>query len=469
MTDLTGLSISEAGRLLLQRSVSVSDLVEATLRRIEETEPSVHAYATVTATAARDAAKAAQGELDRGEWRGPLHGIPVGVKDLFYTTDAPTEAGSKVLADFVADEDAGAVQRLRSAGAVIVGKTVTHEFAYGQNVPPTRNARDHTCYPGGSSAGSAVAVASGSAFGALGTDSGGSVRVPASLNGIVAIKPTFGRVSRRGVVAMSPTLDHVGPMTRTVEDCALMLGPIAAFDPRDPSSLDVPAEDYSKDLDAGIVGMRIGVERDYYFGEHVMPDVRDAVLAAMSVLEDLGATLVDVKIPRIELMPTVALVTLFADTSAYHRRLLRDRASAYEPRTRVMLEVGNLVSARTYLAAQRARTILRDAVRDAFRAYRLDAMVAPTQPVMTKPVEQLPVTLVGEASETGLADFVRHTWPANITGQPALTLPCGSASSGLPVGMELLGRPLDEATLFRIGHAFEQTGRGWQVAATSTA
>jgi aspartyl-tRNA(Asn)/glutamyl-tRNA(Gln) amidotransferase subunit A len=456
MTGLTDLSIGEAGVLLLRREVSALDLLDATLERIRASEPSVHAYATVTEDVARDAARTAQTELERGHRRGPLHGIPVGVKDLFYTKDAATEAGSKVLAGFVPDHDATAVQRLRDAGAVIVGKTVTHEFAYGQNVPPTRNALDHACYPGGSSAGSAVAVAARSAYGALGTDSGGSVRVPASLNGIVGLKPTFGRVSRRGVVAMSPSLDHVGPMTRTVEDCALMLGELAGFDPLDPTSLDAPVDDYTADLGAGIVGMRIGVERDFYLGEHVVPEVRDAVEAGMSTLRALGATIVDVRIPRLGLMPTAALITLMADTSDIHRRLLRDRAGDYVPKTRVMLEVGSLLFARSYLAAQRARRVLRDAMKGAFRSNRLDAMVAPTQPVMTKPVEQLPVDLVDTSSEVGLPDFVRHTWPANMTGQPALTLPCGLAPSGMPVGMELLGRPLDEATLFRIGHAYEQ-------------
>ncbi|MCW3066982.1 MAG: Amidase [Solirubrobacterales bacterium] len=456
MTDLTDLSMREAGILLLRREASACDLLEATLAQLEESEPSVHAYATVTEDVARAAARAAQKELDRGRWRGPMHGIPVGVKDLFYTKDAPTEAGSKVLAGFVPDDDADAVRRLRTAGAVMVGKTVTHEFAYGQNVPPTRNALDNSCYPGGSSAGSAVAVAARSAYGALGTDSGGSVRVPASLNGVVGIKPTFGRISRRGVVAMSPSLDHVGPIARTVEDCALMLGELAGFDPLDSSSLDTPVDDYTRDIGAGIAGMRIGVEREFYFGDHVVPEVRDALVSAMSVLQDLGATIVEVSIPRLGLMPTVGLITLLADTSDYHRALLRDRAAAYEPKTRVMLEVGSLVFARSYLAAQRARTVLRHAMKDAFLSDRLDAMVAPTQPVMTKPVEQLPVDLVDASSEIGLPDFVRHTWPANLTGQPALTLPCGLAPSGLPVGMELLGRPLDEATLFRIGHAYEQ-------------
>jgi aspartyl-tRNA(Asn)/glutamyl-tRNA(Gln) amidotransferase subunit A len=343
---------------------------------------------------------------------------------------------------------------------VIVGKTVTHEFAYGQNVPPTRNALDNACYPGGSSAGSAVAVAVRSAFGALGTDSGGSVRVPSSLNGVVGMKPTFGRISRRGVVAMSPTLDHVGPITRTVEDCALMLGELAGFDPLDPSSLDVAVDDYAAQIGAGVAGMRIGVEREFFFGDHVAAEVRDAVEAAMGVLEELGATLVDISIPWIDLMPAVGLVTLFADTSAYHRRLLRDRADDYEPGTRVMLEMGSVVSAQSYLTAQRARTVLRGAVRDAFRSNRLDAMVAATQPVMTVPVEQLPVGLTAPSSEIGLADFVRHTWPANVTGQPALTLPCGLSPRGLPIGIELLGRPFAEATLLRIGHAFETTKQG---------
>ena len=455
MTDHK-LTIREAGDLLARREVSAPELLQATLRQIEETEPVYHAYATVMQEVAEAAAAAAQKDLDRGESRRPLHGIPIGVKDLLHTTDAPTEAGSKVLAGFVAAEDACVVGRLRRAGAVIVGKTVTHEFAYGQDVPATRNAWDTSCYPGGSSAGSGVAVALRSAFGAIGTDTGGSIRVPASVNGVVGLKPTFGRVSRRGVIGMSPSFDHVGPITRTVEDAALILQTIAGFDPRDPGSLDEPLGEYTADLDKGIDGMRIGVDRDYAFYEHVVDDVRETVLAAMADLEEQGATLVDVRIPAFELMPTVGLVTLFADTSTYHRRYLKESAAKYDRNVRIMVEMGSLVFATPYLVAQRVRRTLRDEVRQAFEHHRLDALVSPTLPSTTMPLDELSVALKSDSSESILSTFVHHTFPPNVLGQPALSVPCGFSPKGLPIGMELLGAPLDEATLFRIGHAYER-------------
>jgi aspartyl-tRNA(Asn)/glutamyl-tRNA(Gln) amidotransferase subunit A len=456
VAELTDLTVSEAAELLWRRDVSAPELLQATLRQIEATEPVYHAYATVMREVAEQAAASAQRELDSGYCRGPLHGVPVGVKDLLHTTDAPTEAGSKVLAGFVPAEDASVVTRLRDAGAVIVGKTVTHEFAYGQDVPATRNAWNASCYPGGSSAGSAVSVALRSAYAAIGTDTGGSIRVPATVNGVVGLKPTFGRVSRRGVIAMSPSLDHVGPITRTVKDAALVLQAIAGFDPRDPSSLDCPVDDYPSELEQPIDGIRIGVDREYAFYEHVTDDVRDGVTTALSDLEQQGATLVDVRIPAFELMPTVGLVTLLADTSTYHRRYLRDKAAAYHPNVRVMLETGNLVFASDYLVAQRARRMLRDEVRRVFEDNHLHALASPTLPSTTVPLDELSVALKSDSSQSTLSTFVHHTFPANVLGQPALSVPCGFSSQRLPIGLELLGAPLDEATLFRIGHAYER-------------
>src|SRR5215217_6925959 len=269
LSDITALTMSEAGRLVHKKTVSAAELVEATLGKVEETEPTVHAYAAVLADSARKAATLADREMARGHWRGPLHGIPVAVKDLCYTKDAPTEAGSKVLAGYVPPYDATVVTRLYEAGAIILGKTVTHEFAWGVNVPPTRNPWRLTCYPGGSSAGSGVAVSVRSAFGAIGTDTGGSIRIPAAVNGIVGLKPTFGRVSRYGVVPLGTSLDHVGPLTRTVEDNAIMLRAIAGYDAADGGSIDEPVIDYRSDLATGVQGLVIGVEREHFFYEGV--------------------------------------------------------------------------------------------------------------------------------------------------------------------------------------------------------
>jgi aspartyl-tRNA(Asn)/glutamyl-tRNA(Gln) amidotransferase subunit A len=455
VNDLTDLTLRRAGDLLAARQTTSLELVEATLGQLESTEPYVHAYAYVAADQARAAAVAADEELARGVRRGPLHGIPVGVKDLLYTSDMPTEAGSKVLAGFVPDFDAEAVRRLRDAGAVVVGKTVTHEFAYGQDVPPTRNAWNQACYPGGSSAGSGVAVAVRSAFGALGSDTGASIRIPGSVNGVVGVKPTFGRVSRHGVVGMSPSLDHVGPLARTVEDAALILNAIAAYDARDPASLDVPDEDFTRELGDRVEGLRIGVDRDYYFSEFVRDDVRAATLAAIEELERQGATIVEVRIEEMQLMSDVGLVLVLTDTSDYHRRLLRTRAGDYTPGVRLMLELGNLVPATAYLAAQRARESMRRAVRAAFDQHRLDALAAPTIPRTTMPLDELMVA-PGDGDESVLLSFLHHNIPSNLTGQPALSVPCGFSSEELPIGLQLIGRPLGEARLFRIAHAYER-------------
>ncbi len=456
MIELTELTISEAAAALAARSVSSAEVLEATLARIEETEPLVHAYAFVLADAARESARLADEEIAAGRRRGPLHGIPIGVKDLCYTAGAPTEAGSRALAGFVAPYDAAVVARLREAGAVIVGKTVTHEFAYGQNVPPTRNPWDPACYPGGSSAGSGVAVAARSAFGAIGTDTGGSIRVPASVNGVVGLKPTFGRVSRYGVMPMSSSLDHVGPLARTVEDTGLLLQAVAGYDPQDTTSADEPVPDFLAGLDGGARGVRLGAERNYYFYEHLAPEVRSAVERALEELSRLGAELVELRIPELELAVTVGLTILLPDTSAYHRRLLRERGGDYDPGTRLMLELGEFVPATHYVTAQRARTVLRDSVRRAFREHRLDALVGPTLPLTSVPVEQLSVALAAEDGETALSTFVHHCIPANVSGQPALSVPCGFSSAGLPIGLQLVGRPFDEATLFRVAHAYER-------------
>jgi aspartyl-tRNA(Asn)/glutamyl-tRNA(Gln) amidotransferase subunit A len=455
MTELTDLTLREAGDLLAARKVSAIELLDATLAQLDKTEAAVHAYAHVGREGARSAAALADEELARGIRRGPLHGIPVGVKDLLYTTDLPTEAGSKVLQGFIPAYEATAVSNLREAGAVIVGKTVTHEFAYGQDVPPTRNAWNQACYPGGSSAGSGVSVAVRSAFAAVGTDTGASIRIPGSVNGVVGVKPTFGRVGRHGIVGMSSTLDHAGPVARTIEDAALMLNTIAGYDANDPASLAVPDEDFTSELGAGVDGLRIGVERAYYFSHFVTDDVRAATISAIDELGRQGATVVDVEIPELKLMSDVGLTLVLSDTSDYHRRMLRERWQDYTPGVRLMLELGNLVPASAYLLAQRARETMRQAVRRAFDQHRLDVLAAPTIPTTTMPLDQLEVGV--EDEESVFAAFLHHNIPSNLTGQPALSMPCGFSREELPIGLQLIGRPLGEARLFRIAHAYESS------------
>jgi aspartyl-tRNA(Asn)/glutamyl-tRNA(Gln) amidotransferase subunit A len=460
MSDLTDLTLAEASRRLHDRSVSAVELMEATLNRIEETEPLIHAFAWIDRDHALAEARFADKALQSGAPPDSLHGIPIGVKDLLYTNAIPTEAGSRVLKGFRPTFDATIVRKLREAGAIIVGKTVTHEFAYGQNVPETRNPWQLDSYPGGSSAGSGAAVAARSLFGAIGTDTGGSVRTPAAVNGIVALKATYGRVSRHGCIPMSSSLDHVGPMTRTVEDSAILLQAIAGFDPNDPGSLKAPVPDYRSGLEGGIKGMRIGLDRGYFLYEHVQPAVRQAVEAAIEELVSLGAECVEVTIPELEWSTTVGNVTTEVDISTWHRRLLRTRRSDYHPGTRLMLELGELIPATHYVLVQQVRTRIRDAVRRSFGEHRLDCLIGPTIPVTAPRLDQLSVDLVDESAQGGLSTLVHHEYPANVTGLPALSVPCGFSPSGLPIGFQVIGRPLQETTLLRIGHAYE-TAKPW--------
>lgn len=457
MTDLLELTIADAAALLRKHAVSSTELVEATLERIEETEPQVHAYARVFGEDARRAASQADRELAHGHSRGPLHGVPIAVKDICYTKGIPTEAGSRVRAGFIPTYDATVVRRLYDAGAVITGKTVTHEFAYGVNTPATRTAWDLTCYPGGSSTGSGVSVSVRSAFGALGTDTGGSIRVPAFINGIVGLKPTFGRVSRYGVVPLAASLDHVGPLTRTVEDCAILLQGIAGYDPFDSGSIDEPVPDYRADLEAGVNQLVLGVERDYSFYAGVSDDVRAAVERVLAELQQQGARIVEVKVPELDLMTQTGMTILLAEASTVHRDLLRQHAAEYDPATRLMIELGEFIPATHYLRAQRARAVLKSAMKSVFQAHGLDAMLWPTMPLTTVPLEDLPAPRRDGAEGTPILAYIHHTFSANVTGQPALSVPCGLSGSGLPIGFQLLGRPYDEAMIFRIARSYERS------------
>jgi aspartyl-tRNA(Asn)/glutamyl-tRNA(Gln) amidotransferase subunit A len=456
LDDLHWRSIAETADLLRDGAVTSMALTEAVLERIDETEPALHAYVGVMAESARREAEAADALFARGESRSALQGIPVGVKDLCETAGFPTSAGSRALEGYVPTRDAVVVRRLRDAGAVIVGKTVTHEFAYGQDTPPTRNAWDQRCYPGGSSAGSGVAVAAGTAYGAVGTDTGGSIRVPAAVNGVVGIKPTFGRVSRTGVFPMSPTLDTVGCLTRTARDAALMLGVMAGrLDRSDRGAIDEPVDDYAGELDPDLTGVRIGVERAYYFYDAVVPDVRAAIERAIGQLEELGATIVEVEIDDLDLAVPAGMAVLLGDTSEWHQGLLRARGADYVRETRGMIEVGELVLATAYVRGQKARRVIQDRVRSTFEANSLDAIVAPAIPETTMPLDELSVNMTGKTVSGALSGFIHHNFLANVIGIPSVSIPAGFDSDELPIGMQVLGRPFDEATILRIGDAYQ--------------
>jgi aspartyl-tRNA(Asn)/glutamyl-tRNA(Gln) amidotransferase subunit A len=409
----------------------------------------------VTAEQARAAARDAETEIAQGRVRGPLHGVPLAVKDLFATKGVRTTGGSKLLADWVPDHDAAVIERLNAAGAVLLGKTGMHELAYGTTSNnahhgPVRNPWDPACHPGGSSGGSAAAVAAGLAYGALGSDTGASIRQPAACCGIVGLKPTFGRVSKFGALPLSWSMDHMGPMTRSVADAALMLQVLAGPDPRDPNCAERPVPDYSAGLDAGVEGKRIALARGFFFAD-CDPEVAAAVETAARTLEDLGATIEEIELPELDSAYLVGGITIACEATAYHAKNLRERPEAFSEELRGSLELGAFYTAVDYLQAQRVRRQVSEAIHSAMAPF--DAVLSPTCPV--------PATPIGESPSAHNALRHRNTTPFNLTGQPAISIPCGLTGAGLPIGLQIAGRAFDEAGILAIARAYEAAS-GWQ-------
>ncbi|KUM99118.1 amidase [Streptomyces yokosukanensis] len=448
------LPLTAAADAIRARQLSPVELVDSVLDRIEKVEPHLQAYVAVTAEQARREAREAADEVAGGRLRSPLHGIPMGLKDLINVAGAATSASSRVRTGHRAEADSTVAARLSAAGAVLLGKTHTHEFAYGLTTPQTNNAWNPDRIAGGSSGGSAVAVAAGAATFSLGTDTGGSIRVPAALNGVVGLKPTYGLVPRPGITSLSWSLDHVGPITRTVEDAALVLSVLAGHDPRDPASLVVPPADYRPDAGADLAGLRVGVPRNYYF-DHVDAEVEAAVRHAIDQLQALGAQLVDVEIPMTRYIKATQWGLMVPEATAYHEQTLRTVPELYQADVRILLEAGQLMPAGDYLHAQRSRTLMRQAW--AGLLDEVDVIAAPTVPATAVAAGEEVITWPDGTVESASDAYVRLSAPANITGLPSLSVPVGFDAAGLPVGMQLLGRPLGESTLLRVGHAYEQT------------
>ncbi|MFI0817870.1 amidase [Streptomyces sp. NPDC021098] len=448
------LSLTAAADAIRTRQLSPVELADSALERISQVEPHLRAYVAVAAEQTRRAARAAEHDIAAGRHRGPLHGIPMGLKDLIDVAGTATSASSRVRADHRAQADSTVAARLAEAGAILIGKTHTHEFAYGLTTPQTHNAWDRGRVAGGSSGGSAVAVASGMATFALGTDTGGSIRVPSALNGVVGLKPTYGLVPRHGVTSLSWSLDHVGPVARTVEDAALVLTALAGHDPRDPASLTTPATDYRPAAGTDLTGLRVGVPRTYYF-DHVDPEIEAAVRHAIDQLRALGARLVEVEIPMTRYIQATQWGLMVPEATAYHEATLRTAPELYQADVRILLEAGQLMPAGDYLRAQRSRTLMRQEWARLLRD--VDVIAAPTVPATAVEAGQETITWADGTVE-GVSDaYVRLSSPANITGVPSLSVPVGHDTAGLPIGMQLLGRPLGENVLLRVGHAYEQS------------
>lgn len=462
MTELLDLSALELARLVAARAVSPVELIDAVYRAMDVAEPAWHCFVARTEATARAEARAAEREIAAGHYRGPLHGIPIAVKDNIAVADTVTAAGARFLAEYHPPEDATAVQRLRAAGAIVVGKTNLSELALSSTtINPhfgtTRNPWAPDRVAGGSSGGSAAAVVGRVVPLALGTDTLGSIRMPASLCGIVGLKPTHGRVSNRGIVA--PTnlaLDHVGPLARTVADAAAVLEVLAGHDPRDPTSIDRPVPAYREAAAAGLHDVRIGVPTNYYF-DLVDPDVERAVRAACAELAWLGATLVEVAIPDLEELMH-ARIALQAEGLAYHRPHLRAHPEQYSPELRRRLYAMHFLLARDYARANRVRRLVAERFARVFA--EVDVLATPTTGVVAFPIGARTVRVrdarAGQDVDA-LAELflLRLTSPHNFTGQPAITLPAGISAEGLPIGLQLVGRPFDEARLLAIASAYE--------------
>ena len=455
--ELHYLTAAQAYRAIARKELSPVELLDAVLARIDAVEDSLNSYITLMADEAREVAREREEEALTGDLRGPLHGIPVGIKDIIDVKEVRTTAGSRIMADFVAPEDATVVSRLRAAGAIILGKTNCHEFAWGgTNLNPhfgdCHNPWDTERITGGSSGGSAASVAAGLCAAALGSDTGGSIRGPARLCGIVGHKPTYGRVSRHGVVPLSWSLDHIGPMTRTVEDAAIVLGVIAGQDEKDPHTTDRPVPDYASALSGDITGLRIGLPKEY-FAEAMEPELKKAVNEAISCLESLGAELREVSFPGESRLFSIARVIHMSEASAFHDKWLRSCPQDYGPDVRLRLEQGRLFLATDYVRAQQARTV-------ASREYaqlmeQADVLVMPASPIAAPLIAGGQVTLGGKRVDAhpAAASFLRA---ANLIGAPTLSVPCGFTGSGLPIGMQVMGRLHDDATVLRVAHAYEQ-------------
>ena len=455
------LTLTEARDAIRAGELTSEELVSACLRRIAATEPALHACVTVMDDAALAQARVADTATHAKAHTGPLHGLPIALKDLIATRGVLTTAGSRVLDDWIPDEDAAVVTRLIEAGAIALCKTNTHEFAFGTYTPPTRNPWNTERIPGGSSGGSAAALAADDCPGALGTDTGGSIRIPSACCGVTGLKPTYGLVSRTGITPLSWSLDVVGPMARTVADCALLLDTLAGYDPTDPDSMDVPLLNYTAALSAArspeeaVRGTRIGVPTNYFF-HPIDPEVEAAVRAAIATYSEMGATVVELAMPA-------ALDDFFGvyrgvqrpEAYTYHSDMgwLTTRADRYSPTVRANIEAGADISARDYIRAQQAR---RAFTREMLALMaQVDVLLTPTMalPAPRADESDTPLRAGGEIVPDGT---LRCTFPFNMTGQPALSLPCGFTSDGMPIGLQIVGARFGEATILRLGHAYQR-------------
>jgi aspartyl-tRNA(Asn)/glutamyl-tRNA(Gln) amidotransferase subunit A len=449
-SDATWLSLSEASRLIRDKKVSPVELTQGCLQRIERLNPKLNAFITVTAESALAQAHAAETEIQRGHWRGPLHGVPIALKDLFDTAGVRTTAASELFKDRIPAQDGEIVRRLKDAGAVLLGKLNMHEFAYGGSTVisyygPVHNPWSFDHEAGGSSSGSAVAMAAGLCYGSVGSDTGGSIRQPSAYCGTVGLKPTYGRVSTRGVIPLSWLYDHVGPMTRTVEDAAAMLQVLAGYDPDDANSAGQPVPDYSAAFSQK-GPLRVGVPRAYFY-EGLHADIESAMNAALKVIGKLASGVRDVEMPA-----SNDTTILRAEAYAYHADYVKKSPELYQPETLKRIRAGEDVTTATYIQARRQVDQYRHNIRKLFES--VDLLVTPTTPVPPFTISELLADMDNLRTKEVLT--LRNTRPFNILGLPSISVPCGFTKSGLPIGLQISGAPWAEGNVLRLAHAYEQ-------------
>ena len=451
------LSLADLAAALRERRLSPVEVVNTLLERIESEDAKLNTFITVLPARALEEAARAEKEILTGKYRGPLHGVPVGVKDLICTEGVRTTMGSDFFEDYIPDHSATVVSKLEEAGAILIGKTNTHEFAYGptgdsSHFGPTRNPHDLGKIPGGSSGGSGAAVAASLCYAALGSDTAASIRVPAALCGVVGMKPTFGRVSKSGAFPLAWTLDHIGPLSRTVEDNALLLNVLAGYDKQDPYSVDRPTEDFTGDLQHSVRGGAVGVPANHYF-EHAEDEVEQRVREAVEIFRSLGAEVREVEITHLPETLKAQRIILAVEAYAIHKERLENEPERFGEEISSRLRDAEHLKAYRYATAQQVTK--RRSLEEFERALEeVDVLLTPTVPIAATEIGQREVK-IGDREELVFSALTRLTGPTNLNGLPSLSVPCGLTRSGLPVGMQLIGRSFDEATVYRYGHAYE--------------
>ena len=456
--ELPFLTASQLSRLIETKEVSPVEATEAYLDRIEAVDPELNSYITVTGEQALEAARQAEHEIATSQHRGPLHGVPMAVKDQFNTAGIRTTGGSSILKDNIPDEDATVITNLKKAGAVMLGKLNMSEFAmaeiYNHPYGTPRNPWDLERNPGTSSSGSGAATAASLCATSLGEDTGGSIRGPANFSGLVGLRPSHGRVSRHGVLGGSWSMDTVGPISRSVEDAAITIQAIAGYDPKDRYSWNVPVPDYRQALTGDIQGIKLGVVQERMDSPDLDPEVRDTVAKAISALGEIGASSQDVSIPLAPKAGALTMSILSVEWSNLHRPLFEPNIDELDHNNKIRFLTGSVIPAQFYYKAQKIRAVLRQQILDALE--QVDVLVLPTGPVTAPPVESVPGVQSKEHALTGLAGRISFTGPFNLAGTPALSVPCGFSSSGMPMGLQIVGRPFAEETVLRVAHAYEQ-------------